>query len=117
MIHMPTKGAIPPLPEVAISSCNVWQKMSENVRYDGGLTIQTRTSNVMSHAYNDCCKWAQEEQCVPRQIAQPSVDLCLMIREYGSCGENEWLICKCNNSSGVILLNSESIKQYIILYQ
>lgn len=47
------------------------------------------------------------------QIAQSSVDLCFMIREYGSCGEDEWLICQCNNSSGVILLDSESTKYYI----
>jgi hypothetical protein len=51
-----------------------------------------------------------KKNSVPRQIAQTSVDLCLMICEYGSCGEDEWLICKCDNSSGVILLNSESTK-------
>lgn len=26
-----------------------------------------------------------------------------MICEYGSCGKDEWLICQCNNSSGVVL--------------
>lgn len=98
-------------------SCNIQLQCLREDQWKCEIWWWINYLNKNVPTYNNYCKWAQEEQCVPRQIAQPSVDLCLMIRVYGSCGEDEWLICQCNNSSGVILLNSESIKQYIRLYQ